>query len=340
MKESPRPAQAELRRERESARAKAEKQLLAVEGRLARENRWRGIDLTCIARMLRYEERLDVDPLTNELLDGASLGIEAWINDGPVVDVPIPSADGSTEDGAPHTESVHEEPSSTASESGVTDSAFQASGDPLFSWVCPAVPQLLRPAHAGRRRAPAPICGARSRATRSAAVCVAARGELLLLVGARRPEDHHRDHRGRRQDRRRQQQPRPAGLRLHSQRDLVAEAGAPADRHLGALAVRSFEIPSEIRTPLRIPDAAGQWWTGRRGQAGWYRARGQGTGVVLAPAYEPRDPQQAVLAPLVRQWWPRHLESVEADGGTVPAFVRRAVDHFLACGDPNAASSR
>jgi Putative transposase/Transposase zinc-binding domain len=58
--------------------------------------------------------------------------------------------------------------------------------------------------------------------------------------------------------------------------------------------------------------------------------------VVLAPAYEPRDPQQAVLAPLVRQWWPRHLESVEADGGTVAAFVRRAVDHFLACGDPNA----
>jgi hypothetical protein len=36
----------------------------------------------------------------------------------------------------------------------------------------------------------------------------------------------------------------------------------------------------------------------------------------------------------VRTWWPKLLESVEADDGTVPGFVHRAVERYLACGDP------
>ncbi len=54
-----------------------------------------------------------------------------------------------------------------------------------------------------------------------------------------------------------------------------------------------------------------------------------------AQVYVPREPREGVLAPLVREWWPRHVELIEAEGGTVPEFVHRAVERFLACGDAN-----
>lgn len=54
----------------------------------------------------------------------------------------------------------------------------------------------------------------------------------------------------------------------------------------------------------------------------------------MPAVYQPRAPPDGVLHELVRTWWPRLLESVEADDGTVPGFVRRAVERNLVCGDP------
>jgi len=48
--------------------------------------------------------------------------------------------------------------------------------------------------------------------------------------------------------------------------------------------------------------------------------------VEAARAYVPRDPSQGVLQPLVRAWWPTYVETMEAAGSSVPAFVQKAVD--------------
>lgn len=140
IKEAPKLTADTERRERARARAKAEKQLEGVEMRLARENKWRGLDLAFIARMLRYDEQLDLDDLTGELADPGALALEAWTNEGPVIEIPGP-------DGARlywRTDDFHEwrriesisEQSFTASPSDVDDGAARAAaGDGRFSWV-------------------------------------------------------------------------------------------------------------------------------------------------------------------------------------------------------------
>ncbi len=52
--------------------------------------------------------------------------------------------------------------------------------------------------------------------------------------------------------------------------------------------------------------------------------------------YVPRDPRSGVLHPLVSEWWPKYVESAEAEGGSVPGFVVRGVERYLNCGVPEA----
>ncbi len=52
--------------------------------------------------------------------------------------------------------------------------------------------------------------------------------------------------------------------------------------------------------------------------------------------YVPRDPRGGVLHPLGSEWWPKFVESVEGEGGSVPGFVTRGVQRYLNCGVPEA----
>ncbi|MBM4386029.1 MAG: transposase [Deltaproteobacteria bacterium] len=93
---------------------------------------------------------------------------------------------------------------------------------------------------------------------------------------------------------------------------------ALSDAELG----RRCEIRTRTGRPATEAEAAG---------AGTRRAL---AGAVEARLYVPRDPTEGVLTPLVRAWWPRYLEAVEAEGGAVPGFVRLELERFMACGDP------
>ncbi len=43
-----------------------------------------------------------------------------------------------------------------------------------------------------------------------------------------------------------------------------------------------------------------------------------------------------MLHPLVSEGWPKYVESVEGEGGSVPGFVVRGVERYLNCGIPEA----
>jgi hypothetical protein len=51
-----------------------------------------------------------------------------------------------------------------------------------------------------------------------------------------------------------------------------------------------------------------------------------------APAYRRHRPKQTVLYAVVDEHYPRFLQSIEASGGHLPAFVRQEFEEYLKCG--------
>jgi hypothetical protein len=52
--------------------------------------------------------------------------------------------------------------------------------------------------------------------------------------------------------------------------------------------------------------------------------------------YQARDPRAGGLHPLVSEWWPALVAERAESGVTIPGFVERAFEGFLACGVPEA----